>query len=262
MPGSPETAQEQGKTLVCYVYGIVPADVELTADALGLGDPPARVKLVRHKDIAALVSELDTSRPIGRPADLMAHEQILDAIAVDAPVLPLRFGATVTTVDAVVDELLEPHHDEFAVALHKLEGRAEYVVKGRYVERAVLSEVLAETPEAASLRDQIRGQPEDATRNLRIRLGEIVNQAIEAKRDADTRALLAAVTPYCVLSAVRPPTHEQDAAHLALLVEVERQKDLERVLEEFAREWDGRVGLRMLGPLAPYDFVETAKVEV
>jgi len=100
-----------------YVYGIVPQDVEATADARGVGDPPARVEVVRHEDIAALVSAIDVTKPLGRPEDLMAHQQLLDASSADAPVLPIRFGAVMADAEAVVNELLAPHHDEFAAAL-------------------------------------------------------------------------------------------------------------------------------------------------
>ncbi|MEU8384418.1 GvpL/GvpF family gas vesicle protein, partial [Streptosporangium sp. NPDC048865] len=168
---------------------------------------------------------------------------------------PLRFGAVVTEVRAVVDELLAPHHDEFRATLDELEGRAEYVVRGRYVEQAVLREVLDEEPEIARLRDAIRGQPEDATWDARMRLGELVNTSIEAKREADTAALAGALDPLCVSIVVREPTHEQDAVHVALLADTDRWPEIEEVLDDFETRWAGRVELRLRGPLAPYDFV-------
>jgi Gas vesicle synthesis protein GvpL/GvpF len=57
---------------------------------------------------------------------------------------------------AVAEELLTPHEQEFATALAALEGGVEYVIKGRYAEQAVLREVLAENPRAGRLREQIR----------------------------------------------------------------------------------------------------------
>jgi len=242
----------------CYIYGIVPADVEPTPDAVGVGDPPGRVEAIRHGKIAALVSEIDASKQLGSPEDLTAHQRLLDAAAKDAPVLPVRFGAAMTSPDAVAEELLAPAHDEFAAALGELEGRAEYVVRGRYVEDTVLREVLSENSEAASLRDEIRAAgDEDATRDLRIRLGEIVNEAVTAKREADTRALGDGLAPHCVASKVREPIHEDDAANIAVLAETGKQADLEEALSEVARDWEGRVELRLLGPMAPYDFVAT-----
>ncbi len=250
MPG------ESGQGNACYIYGIVPADAEMTSEVTGVGDPPGRVRLVKHGDIGALVSDIDLGRPLGRPGDLLAHEELLDRAAGAAPVLPLRFGAVVASEEAVSGELLEPHHDEFSAALRELEGRAQYVVKGRYVQDAVLAEVLAENPEAGELREQIRvAGDEDATRELRIRLGEIVSQAISAKREQDTRRAGDALGPYCTASSVREATHEQDAVHIAILAGTSRQEELEWALSDLARDWEGRVDLRLLGPMAAYDFV-------
>jgi hypothetical protein len=40
-------------------------------------------------------------------------------------------------------------------------------------------------------------------------------------------------------------------------VETAKQDDLERAVSELAKEWEGRVDVRLLGPMAPYDFVVT-----
>ncbi|MFF5211708.1 GvpL/GvpF family gas vesicle protein [Streptosporangium sp. NPDC000396] len=258
--GSEQAARTERST-ASYVYGVVPADVEANPDARGVGDPPGRVELVKYGEIAALVSDVPPDRPLGTPEDLMAHQRLLDGTAAEVPVLPFRFGAVLDSPESVADELLAPHHDEFLAALKNLEGRAEYVVKGRYVEQALLGEVLAENAEAAQLREEIRGLPEDATWDARIRLGEVINETVAAKRDADTRTLIDALAPLCVAVAMREPTHEQDAVHLALLVETDRRTEIEKALEEFGRRWEGRTDLRLLGPLAPYDFVITQEQE-
>jgi hypothetical protein len=257
-PAKSEQTAKAGNSRGWYVYGIVPGDVELDPETRGVGDPPAKVDLVRSGDLAALVSEVDKDQPLGRPEDLMAHQQLLDAAAPEAPVLPLRFGAVLSDKDAVASELLDANHDDFAAALSELEGRVQFVVKGRYEEDAVLKEVLAENPEADDLREQIRAHgDEDATRDLRIQLGEMISEAITAKREADTRKVGDALEPVAVASNVREPSHERDAANVAVLVETAKQDDLERAVSELAKEWEGRVDVRLLGPMAPYDFVVT-----
>lgn len=253
-----QQASDQDTARGCYVYGIVPADVELDSDATGLGDPPAKVELVRNGEVAALVSEIDLGHPLGKPEDLMAHEQLLDAVAPEVPVLPVRFGAVLTDADAVAEELLGSNHDELAAALEQLEGRAQYVVKGRYVQDAVLREVLAENPAAGRLREQIQSAGGgDATHNLRIQLGEMINEAVTAKREADTREAGNALASVVAASMVREPTHEEDAVNVAVLVDVAKQEELERAVDDLASEWEGRVEVRLLGPMAPYDFVVT-----
>lgn len=252
------TAQTEDTSTVVYVYGILPGDVELQPGATGVGNPPGEVRIVRHRDLAALVSDIAPDQPLGQPDDLVAHEELLDASASAVPVLPLRFGAVVSSDDAVAEELLDAHYDEFSAALRQLEGHAQYVVKGRYVEDAVLREVLAEDPAAARLGDQIRGADENATRELRMQLGEIISNAVEAKRQEDTRAFGDAVQGLVVASVVRPPTHELDAVHTALLVESSAVQDLEQAVQRLADDWDGVVEFRLIGPMAAYDFVGTA----
>jgi hypothetical protein len=244
-----------------FIYGIVPADVEPTEDAVGLGDPPGRVSVVPHRDIAALISEVGMDRPLGRPEDLLAYQRLLDGTATVAPVLPVRFGAVLTHTEAVAD-LLAEHYDVLSGALNELEGRVEYLVRGRYVEQTLLSEVLAENGEAAGLREQIRGQPEEATMNLRIRLGEIINAAVEAKRAADTQRMVDVLAPHAVSTVVREPTHEEDAGHAAFLVAEDEEDGFRSALEDLADEWDERVTLRLRGPLAPYDFVGGVRLGV
>lgn len=242
-----------------YIYGIVPADVETDPEARGVGDPPARVSTVHHDRIAALVSEIQLGKPLGRPEDLTAHAALLDAAAAEVPVLPLRFGAVVSDEDAVTEELLGAHEDDFVAALDQLNGKAEYVVKARYREQEILEEILDENSELARLREAIRGKSEDATRNERIALGEHISGAIAAKREADTQRMMAELQQLDVQLNPREPTHEEEAVHLAVLAETAGQADLEAVVDKFAREWEGRAEVRLLGPLAAYDFVVTQR---
>jgi len=247
----PDTEQQIG----VYVYGIVPADVKLNSGVHGVGDPPGEIRLVRSGDLAALVSEVDITKPLGTPEDLQVHEEILDATVADVPVLPSRFGAVLTNEEAVAAELLDAHHDEFAAALGQLEGRVQYIVRGRYAEQAILEEILSEDSRAARLRDRIRGADPDATRELRIELGEIINNTIAKKRQADTQLLLSAMKNHCVASGVRAETSELDAAYVAFLIEADQTDELDRVVQDLADRWQGRVELNVRGPMAPYDFV-------
>jgi hypothetical protein len=253
------TSEQTKPTTGVYVYGIVPADVEVAEDATGVAD--GTVEVVTHGDIAALVSGLSVDRALGAPGDLRAHADLLDAVAGVAPVLPLRFGAVLTDADAVQEELLSAHVDEFSTALEKLEGRAQYIVKGRYVEKAILQEILDEDDQAAALREEIRDKSEDAGRQARMALGELVSNAIAAKREQDTRRVVEALDDLAASVNVREPTHEEEAVQVAILADVERQGELEQVLSELAQAWNERVEMKLLGPQAAYDFVVTPKPE-
>jgi hypothetical protein len=243
-------AEERG----LFIYGIVPSDVEPTPDAPGVGNPPGEVTAIVHGDLAALVSEVGLEQPIGRPADLTAYQTLLDGTAEVAPVLPVRFGTVVTGPDAVAD-LLDAHHDRFAAALDEFEGRVQYTVHGRFDEQELIGDVLAQNRGAADLAEQVRGRPEVETREQRIRLGEMISQAVELRREAETRELVDALTPVSLANAPRQPSDELDAVNAAFLVDADDEEEFIRVLEAFAEQRRDLIRMRLLGPLAPYDFV-------
>jgi Gas vesicle synthesis protein GvpL/GvpF/Lsr2 len=208
------------------VYGILPAEIEVAADIPGVGEHPGPLRDVRLDGLAALISEVDVSAPLGSPEDLRTYREILDATAAEVPVLPLPFGTILASQDAVADELLAAHHDEFTAALDRLEGRAEFQVKGRYVKNAGL-----------------------------------VNEAAAARREKDTRALRHAMAGVCAASVTREPVHELDAVHVAFLVAVDQEREVERIIKDLARHWEGRIDVQLLGPMAAYDFTPTAQRE-
>ena len=176
-------------------------------------------------------------------------------------ILPLRFGTVLPSEDAVAEDLLAAHHDEFTAALDQLDGRTEFQVKGRYVKDAVLGEVLTQNKQAVGLRETIQGTDPDAARNARIQLGQLLDQAVKARREEDTRALSQAMERLCVASVAREPAHELDAVDVAFLVAVDQEPEVERVIEDLAHEWEGRIDVQLLGPMAAYDFAGTAHPE-
>ncbi len=245
----------------CYVYGVVLSRAELPAGARGVGDPGGEVSLRRHAEVAAVVSGLPAGGALGTRRDLLRHSAILDGIARSAPVLPMRFGAVLPDAEAVVDELLGPNHARFAEALAALEGQAQFTVKARYVESVVLREVLVEEPDIAGLRDALRDRSAGAGYEERIRLGELVAQAVARRRDADAAALVDELAPYARLVTWAPSRVEDGVVDAALLVDRAVWSALERAVEGIAQHRAGRLRLRLLGPLAPYDFSSELMME-
>jgi hypothetical protein len=203
-----------------YVYGILPDDIEVTGDTPGVGEHPGLLRDIRFDGLAALVSDVDMSGPLGSPEDLRTHREILDATAAEVPVVPLPFGTMLASEDEVAQELLAARHDEFTAALERLEGRAEFQITGRYVK-----------------------------------------DAVAAWREQDTRALRDAMAGVCVASVAREPAGELDAVNVAFLVDINEERTVERVTQALAREWEGRIDLQLLGPMAAYDFTGPAQPE-
>ncbi|TDD48148.1 GvpL/GvpF family gas vesicle protein [Saccharopolyspora elongata] len=238
-----------------YVYGILGSSYALPDDLASIGDDETPVRLVSHEGLAAAISEVNLNRPLGTPDDLRSHEEVLDTIAAERTVLPMRFGAVVSSVDAVVDELLAQHHELFEAALAELDGTVQFTVGGRYLDSAHIREVVAEQPEVRELRESLQGVPPEAGYDERLRLGEMVSNAVVAKREADANQLIEAMSPYVAGTAVHEVGGEDDAFDVAMLVERGRRDDFENALDGLGEQWSGRIQLRLVGPLAPYDFL-------
>ncbi|MBA9004020.1 GvpL/GvpF family gas vesicle protein [Thermomonospora cellulosilytica] len=243
---------------VRYIYGITGAGVELPADLRGLGDRP--VEPVAHRDCAVLASELDADRPIGTREDLLAHERVLERLARDeVTVLPFRFGAVLPDRDSVLGELLEPNHDEFAAELAQLEGMVQLTLKGKYVEETVLGEVMRERPEIVERREALKTVPEDAAYYDRIQLGEMIAQSLEDKARGDAEYALDRLARHAERTIAHPPRRSEEILDAAFLVRRDRRAEFDRAVDELGQEWNGRVRLRLLGPLPPYDFTGHAE---
>jgi len=65
----------------------------------------------------------------------------------------------------------------------------------------------------------------------------------------------------CVASARRRPAHELDAVRVAFLMAADQESEMEQVIEDLARDWEERVDVQLLGPMAAYDFAGPAKPE-
>lgn len=241
--------------LACYVYGIVPASSSgLPEGVTGVDGAP--VELVPHGDLAAAVAVITVERPPGRRADLVAHSEVLDALAAVGPVVPVQFGSVMPNRQAVVEEVLVPEEDRFRHLLSELSGRAQYNLKATYHEPVVLAEIVAEQPEVAELRERTRDMPEEVSYADRVRLGELVAKAMETKRELDGQVVLDAVLPHCAAYRLRSGSGVDHLLDAAFLVDDDQRAAFEDTLESLAEGMHERARLRLLGPLAAYDFVE------
>jgi hypothetical protein len=244
-----DTSAEQGQGW--FVYAVVDAGSDLPSGLAGLDD--VTIELVSAGRVAAVVSRFDPERSAGRAADLWSYHGVVDALAeaLDA-VVPVRFGSVL--LGDVAEEFLVPQEGYLAECLDQVRGCVQLTVQADYDQDAVLREIVATEPEVAALRERTRGLPEDAAVGDRVRLGELVAAAVEARRSADAAVLLDDVLPLAVGHVLKPVSGLDRVLHVALLVEEDRRDELETRLEVLAEEVHERMAVSLVGPTAPYDF--------
>ena len=238
-----------------YVYAVVAAETDIPEGLEPVGEQTGELAVLDHRSLAAVVSDVPVDRPLGRRQDLMAHERVVNAIAEQMTVLPMRFGGVVRDDQAVVDELLETHHDYFVWALEQLEGCVQFVLHGRYDQDLLLGRIVQANSEIAELSGSIRGQDEDATYYERIRLGEMISTELGQERSADAAAAEEKLSQFAVAVLVKEAGGEDGAVNISLLVRRDHRSEFEQAVDALGDEWGDRVSLRLIGPVAPFDFL-------
>ncbi|MEV0891623.1 GvpL/GvpF family gas vesicle protein [Promicromonospora sp. MEB111] len=236
-----------------YVYGLVLPDTDVPAEQAGLGE--GDVHLVGLGEIAALTSEVPDAEVVGVPAEIRAYTAVLDGVAAARPVLPMRFGTAVLDEEAMAEAFPVDRRGALAEDLRRLDGLAQLTVRARYVQDAVLAELVAEDAEVAELRALLQDLPTDATYDTRIRLGELVVRGFARKRAHDAAHILDELTPFAVDVREHETGLVDDVVEIAALVRRTGLAKFDAALEGLAARSHGRITFRLVGPQAPYDFV-------
>ncbi|MFC8800767.1 GvpL/GvpF family gas vesicle protein [Promicromonospora sp. NPDC057138] len=249
---SDDHEQRAGQSL--YLYGLVQLDERVPDGLIGVQDEPVHAERLAH--VTALVSDLPGGEVLGRAAEVRAHAAVVDTMAGRGAVLPIQFGATADGLDAIGSALPAERQQDYVDNLRKLADVVQLSLTARYDQDAIIAELVREDPEIRRLREITRGQPEEAMRDARIRLGELVVAGFDRKRAADADFLEGAVVPLVQELRHREVTQVDVVLDAALLVRRDAVARFEDALEDVAAGLVGRITLRLVGPQAPYDFAE------
>jgi hypothetical protein len=229
-----------------HLHGVVTASARGAVESAG-------ARAIVHGALAAVASDVEPGQT--RAAELMRrHWRVLEALALQTSVVPVRFGTAMPDEQAVVDEFLVPRHDALAGQLAALEGKVQVTVKGTYDEQALMRSIVEGSPAVARLRERVRSLPEAAARNERIRLGELVAAEVARARERDAAWLLERLEGLALATSRESAGGIDGAVNAAFLVERDRLPAFGDAVGAAAEQLAGRVTLRYLGPLPPYSF--------
>jgi hypothetical protein len=237
-----------------YVYGIVPAaDADKLPPIDGLD---SAVRPVVSDGLAAIVSNLEPGHTPGRATDLDAHRRVLSEAIERTTTIPMRFGHVLPSDDAVRGEVLARHADVLGELLRSLEGRVQMMVRAFDANEALLRDVLAADPGLAQQTAALRSLPEPEAYTARVQLGELLANAVEARRAEVEAALVDELSPLAVNVQVDPPNSERVVATTQLLIRREDREALDERVRALAEAVTGLLAFRYVGPLPPYSFTD------
>jgi len=237
-----------------WVYGVVPAGAALKELERREGLPD--VWVVEAGDLAAIVGDAPQDDEKATRNQALAHARVLEAAVVDAPVVPFRFGIIVPGDQEVGTDLLDAHHDDLAQHLRNVDDRVQMTLKVYYHEEPILREIVENEPEVARLREAMSEGPEEAMRDVRAQLGELVSNAVEQRRELDSADIVERLKPVSQAAVVEGLEREFMVFNMPFVVDRDRQEEFEDTVEEVAQERQERMRFRLLGPMPVYNFID------
>lgn len=237
-----------------YVYGIVgtdqPAEAAELAELPAVGGAPAgSVRAVGDAGlpVRAVVSPAPADLR-GKRRDLLAHQRVLDALAEQRAVLPMRFGVVATDEPALLASL-RASADRYTTLLRELAGQVELNLKASPDEQQFVTSA-AQDP---AVRAAMQAARRDGSRDRQMQLGQAVAAAVAQRRELCRARMMELLTPLVTRS--KNLGGEQYVLNAAFLIDRSAVDTFASRVEELRGQLSPAVELVLTGPLPPYSFV-------
>ncbi|MEU3556620.1 GvpL/GvpF family gas vesicle protein [Streptomyces fragilis] len=242
--GAPAAPPAAGGSL--YVYGIAAAGVRAPRSR---GVDGAAVRLLTSGSLSAAVSSAPAAIR-ARRRHLAAHQSVLDELARQGPVLPMRFAVLAHDEETLLSYLRD-QRPRFEEQLERIRGCVEMNVKGHTVPGCFEDLVLRDE----GLRELARRTRRRPDYDANVRLGEALARAVTREARLAAREVLDRLTPLARRTA-RGEVDDTVVLSASFLVPAEAEQRFRRAVEEQARRQGPRLALSLTGPLPCYSFVD------
>jgi hypothetical protein len=238
-----------------YLYCIVRCREPRTFDTLGMGERGDVVHTINHGELAVVASDSPHPRYDNTRRNMMAHMRVLDEVMSEYTVLPIRFDCVAPNPRMIREQLLTARDKELVSMLDAMEGRIEMGLKAFWYEDIVFQEIVQKNPTIRRMRDGLAGRSLEETYYDRIRLGELVEAEVKARRGQDAEFLLERLRPVAEKTQVNATIADHMVLNAAFLVTREREQAFNAAVRALDEQLGGRLLIKCVGPVAPYNFV-------
>ncbi len=240
-----------------YLYGVMEASEPRTTQLVGVQGQ--EIQALVFKDVAAMVSPWTSDVVRATPENCLAHERVLVELVKTQTVLPFEFGTIAPTVEAV-NQLLRRNYSRIRHALAKLSGAVEVNVTALWRDmKTIFGELVKAHPMIATYKREIMSKPYEQTYQDRLRIGQVVAEALKAKRHLEGEKLFRLLKTHATSACqecMGKPVGDNVIFFAAFLVKREAYSGFESSLMELGSRHDGRIDFKYTEPLPPYHFVD------
>ncbi len=236
-----------------YLYAIIREHRPREFGRIGIGERNDEVYTVRYQDLTCIVSNSPLRKyPVNRE-NCLAHQKVLEKVMEEYTILPVRYGVIAENLDIVSEKLLRGNYAMLIEQLDRIKDKTELGLKVIWKEMpAIYQELVSENEELKKFRDAIR---ETATQDQRIRLGKMVEEALQAKKANEQTMILTPLKEISTDSKDNFLMGEWMVINSVFLVDKSKMEKFDRKVGQLAKENDDRSKFKYFGPVPPYNFV-------
>jgi hypothetical protein len=238
---------------------VTDTSVPIPPDRAGRAARPLRQ--IEGDGLRVLVSEVEIDTRVMRE-DLMAHAHALEAMAALGTVLPMQFGVEMPDEETVRQELIESRGEEIRSLLERFDGLLQLTVSVELAEEEALKEALRRDPDLVTLRDHIQRAGPTERPSTELRLGEAMAGALDVLRAEVGDRVVDGLLPTTRAISLAEVRGALQAVEAALLVERDRQSEVDATVTSLRDDLTPLASLRYVGPQPPYAFLDAASSEV
>jgi hypothetical protein len=219
----------------------------------GIGN--ATVYSIGKGEVAAVVSDIHSSKVRPERRNLMAHRTVLAHLLEQGSVLPMRFGVIASNAEAV-RMLLSANREAIADQLQRVRNRIEMGLRVSWDVANIYEYFVGTHPLLREARDRLLEQGDSAARDEKIEVGRMFDHLVSEAREQYTEQVLEVMRGYCEEVAASPVKKEKEVMNLACLIERDAQDEFERGVFEASKLFNNDYLFDYNGPWAPHNFVD------
>ena len=239
-----------------YLYGIIGTNEERNFGPIGLDG--REVETIAYRDLNAVISNAPLGKYVVSKENLLTHQRVLEQVMKEFTVLPVRY-CTVAANAEEIRQLLERRYRELTHLLRDMDGKVELGIKALWRNMGLIfQEIMDENEEIKRLKVEIAERPSRHTHTQRIAIGQMVQAALEAKKEREGEELLRGLKRLSVEYRLNRTIGDKMLLNAAFLVDRAREKEFDDLMEGLDLRYRERIKVAYVGPVPPYNFVNIA----
>jgi len=239
-----------------YIYGIIRNESPVDYGPIGMGKRADLVYGINFKGITAIVSNSPVIQYEARRVNMITHERVLEEIMKQYTVLPVRFSTiSEHNDDEVIRKIIEKDYKKFDDMLTKMDGKKELGLKVLGQETAIYESILGKYNEIRSLKEKIIHLPVDKTHYQRMKIGEMVAEALKKETQNYRTIIMDILSPLADEVKINDNYGEMMILNAAFLIKTLSEHDFDKAVNALDEKFGRFMTFKYVGTLPPYNFV-------